>query len=362
MAQSKDYYKILGIDRNADEKEIKKAFRQLSLKYHPDRNPNNKEAEEKFKEIAEAYSVLSDKDKKAQYDTFGTVGDGGFNMDPHDIFASFFRNSDFFRNDDFGFGDEHMQRTFKGMDKNIKINVTLNEIYNNASKSVVYTVKRPCPNCNGTGSKTGKVEECPHCNGTGHIRSRKQFGVGMFSESITTCSHCGGTGKLVKDACSNCNGSGLIDCKENFNIKVPTIDKVLTQAYRHRGSGHSCQNGLGVNGDLNITFSIINEDGYEISNGLDIIKTVEVPLIDCLLGTSLKFVHLDGKTYSVNIKECSKDGALYKISGKGFRYNNQYRGDLYVKVKMVMPTKLDEEDKKILNNLKKSKTFKKNGI
>ena len=208
----------------------------------------------------------------------------------------------------------------------------------------------------------GKVEECPHCNGTGHIRSRKQFGVGMFSESITTCSHCGGTGKLVKDACSNCNGSGLIDCKENFNIKVPTIDKVLTQAYRHRGSGHSCQNGLGVNGDLNITFSIINEDGYEISNGLDIIKTVEVPLIDCLLGTSLKFVHLDGKTYSVNIKECSKDGALYKISGKGFRYNNQYRGDLYVKVKMVMPTKLDEEDKKILNNLKKSKTFKKNGI
>jgi len=349
----KDYYEILGVDRNATDEELKKSYRKLSLKYHPDRNPNNKEAEEKFKEVSEAYQVLSDKEKRQQYDTFGTIDGSGFNMDAEDIFKSFFGN-----HFGFGFDDEPMQRTYKGTDKTLKINVTLSEIFNNSSKNVTYTVKRPCPHCHGSGSKSGKIEECPHCHGSGQIRNRRSNGR-MFMENITTCHYCNGTGKHIKDSCAYCNGSGLVDTKETLNITVPSIDKVLMQTYIHRGGGNSCQNGLGINGDLRFTFSIINDDSYVIDNenALNIIKTIEVPVIDCLLGTSVNVKHLDGKTYSVNVGECTSDGKMYRVQGKGFRVNNQV-GDLYFKVKLAMPNKLSDDDRKILKKLKKNKTFK----
>lgn len=355
MAQNKDYYKILGVDKSASEQEIKKKFRKLSLQYHPDKNPGNEEAEEKFKEINEAYQVLSNSKKRQEYDTFGTVGGNFGNMDmDDDIFKSFFRRHGFG-----GFDEQPKQRVFKGFDKNLKINVTLKEIYNNIQKTVSYTVKRSCTKCNGSGSKSGKIEECPHCHGTGRIRERKQFGVGMFSETIMDCGYCNGTGKVVIDACPHCNGSGLVDSTETLTITVPTIDKVLMQNYTHRGGGHSCQNGLGVNGDLNFSFSITPDKDYEIdkNNVIDIIKTVEVSVIDCLLGTTINIKHLDDTTYNVNIRECTKDGHLYKIQGKGFKCGNM-QGDLYIKVKMTMPSSLTEEDKKNLNKLKKSKTFK----
>ena len=178
-------------------------------------------------------------------------------------------------------------------------------------------------------------------------------------ENITTCPHCGGIGKIVKDKCPHCNGSGVVETKETLTIKVPSIYEVVQQSFIHKGGGHSCEHDLGVNGDLRFTFNIVKDNEYEISsnNVLDVIKTVKVPIIDCLLGTNLNITHLDGKTYSIKISECTPNGKLYRLQGKGFKVGS-YVGDLYIKIEQIMPTSLSEEDKKILNKLKKSKMFK----
>ena len=224
MAQKKDYYEILGVDKNVSDEDLKRSYKKLALKYHPDRNPNNKEAEAKFKEINEAYSVLSDSQKRHQYDTFGTVDNmGDMDMNPDDIFAKFMKMHHGFG---FGFDDEPQERIFKGRDKILKINVTLKEVYNNVTKDITYTVNRKCPKCNGSGSKTGKVEECPHCHGTGQIHNRQQFG-NFMTDNITSCPYCGGVGKVVKDKCSHCDGTGVIETKETLTVKVPSIYEVL---------------------------------------------------------------------------------------------------------------------------------------
>lgn len=355
---AKDYYSILGIDKDATDKEIKKAYRQKSLQYHPDKNPGNKEAEEKFKEVAEAYRVLSDKDLRQRYDTFGTVDDNftASNMDADEIFERFMR-----MHQDFGFGfeNESKQRVIKGRDKILKVNVTLQDIYNGVTKDITYTVNRKCNKCNGSGSKYGKVEECPHCNGTGQIHNRQQFGH-IFTDNITTCPYCGGFGKIIKDKCPNCNGSGVVETKDTLTIKVPTnIYDIIQRSYIHKGGGHTCENGLGVNGDLRFTFNLVTDDEFTLdsNNVLDVVKTVKVPLIDCLLGTTLSVKHLDGKTYDIKIGECTPNGKKYRIQGKGLSVG-RYVGDLYINIEQIMPKTLTEEDKKTLNKLKKSKTFK----
>lgn len=354
---SKDYYSILGVNKDATDKEIKRAYRRKSLQFHPDKNPGNKEAEEKFKEVAEAYRVLSDKDMRQRYDTYGTVDDnfGGMDINPEDIFASFMKMH---RGFGFGFDDEPQERIFKGRDKILKVNVTLKEVYNNVTKTLEYSVNRKCNKCNGSGSKTGKVEDCPHCHGTGQIHNRQQFGH-MITDNITSCPYCNGLGKVVKDKCPHCNGCGVVESKDSLTIKVPTIDKVLQQSFIHKGGGHTCENGLGINGDLRFTFNLTVEDGFNIdeNNILNIIKTVNVPLIDCLLGTSISITHLDGKTYNINLSECTPNGKIYRMTGKGFHIGG-YTGDLLVKIQQIMPTSLNEEDRKTLNKLKKSKTFK----
>lgn len=356
MAQNKDYYEILGVDRNVSDEELKRSYKKLALKYHPDRNPNDKEAEAKFKQINEAYSVLSDSQKRQQYDTFGTVDNmGGMDMNADDIFAQFMKMH---RGFGFGFDDEPQERVFKGRDKVLKVNVTLKEVYNNATKDITYTVNRKCTKCNGSGSKSGKVENCPHCNGTGQIHNRQQFGH-MITDNITSCPYCNGLGKVVKDKCPHCNGSGVVESKDTLKINVPNIYDVIQQSFIHKGGGHACENGLGINGDLRFTFNLVNDDEYEIdtNNVLNIVKKVKVPLIDCLLGTSLSVSHLDGKTYNITLSECTPNGKTYRLQGKGFKVG-RYVGDLYIKIEQIMPNTLSEEDKKILNKLKKSKTFK----
>ncbi len=357
MAQSKDYYNILGVDKTADDKQIKSAYRRLSLKFHPDKNPGNKEAEEKFKEVAEAYRVLSNKDLRQRYDTYGTVDDNfnGMDINPEDIFAQFMRMHHGF---DFDFDDEPQQRIFKGRNKILKVNITLKEIYNGGTKNITYSVNRKCPKCNGTGSITGIIEDCPHCHGTGKLHNRQRF-RNMITDNIITCVHCGGLGKIVKDKCPNCNGTGLVETKDSLLINIPSIYDVLQQSFIHKGGGHACENGLGVNGDLTFTFNIIKDQDYEIdeNNILNLIKVVNVPIIDCMLGTTLTIRHLDDKKYNINVSECTPDGKLYRLQGKGFRIGGHI-GDLFVKIKYIMPTKITDDDKKLLNKLKKSKTFK----
>lgn len=360
----KDYYDILGLTDNERklqgkdfEKVLKKRYRSCAIENHPDKNPGNKEAEEKFKEVAEAYRVLSDKDLKQRYDTYGTIDDnfGGMNMNAEDIFAQFMKMH---RGFGFGFDDEPQQQILKGRDKVIKVNVTLKEVFNGVTKNITYTVNRKCNKCNGSGSRTGKVEECPHCHGTGQIHNRQQFG-NMITDNITTCPYCGGLGKIVKDKCPNCNGTGVVETKETLTINVPTIYDVLHKSFIHKGGGHTCENGLGINGDLRFTFNLAKDNEYEIdpNNVLNIIKTVNVPIVDCILGTTISVTHLDGKVYSVNIGECTPNGKTYRLQGKGFKVD-YYVGDLLVKVQYVMPKTLTEDDKKLLNKLKKSKTFK----
>ena len=233
MIQNKDYYKILGVDKNADEKQIKSAYRKLALHFHPDKNPGNKEAEEKFKDISEAYRILSDKDLRQRYDMFGTVDDNfsGNNMDAEDIFKEFFRHSGFNPfSHGFDFDEQSQQKVVSGTDKVLHINVTLSEIYNNVEKNIKYTVNRPCKKCGGSGSKSGGTATCQHCHGTGqmHIRQTHQFG---YMEQIVTCPHCNGTGISVQNPCANCKGTGLHFEEETLTVKVPTIDKVLQQVY-----------------------------------------------------------------------------------------------------------------------------------
>ncbi len=362
MTQNKDFYKILGVDRNADEKQIKSAYRKLALRFHPDKNPNNKEAEEKFKDISEAYRVLSDKDLRQRYDMFGTV-DGNFsggNMNPEDIFKEFFRHSGFSPfSSDFDFDGQPQQKVVRGSDKILHINVTLSDIYNNVEKKVKYTINRPCKKCGGSGSKSGSTVTCQHCNGTGQmcIRQTHQFG---FMEQIVTCPHCNGTGVSVQDPCTDCKGTGLHLEEETLTVKVPTIDKVLQQVYHKSGYGNSAPNNLGINGNLRFNYKVNEESNFKIDkeNGLNIITSVNVSIINCLLGCEIKVKHLDGKEYALNIPQCTKDGKIFTIKNKGFRHSNGYVGDLLIKVNMIMPKTLTEDDKKILNKLQKSKSFK----
>ena len=361
MAQNKDYYKILGVNKDADDKKIKSSYRKLALKYHPDKNPGNKEAEEKFKDISEAYRVLSDKELRQRYDMFGTVDDNfnGNNMNAEDIFKDFFRHSGFPFGHDFNFDEQPQEKVISGSDKVLHINVTLSEIYNNVEKNIKYTVNRPCKQCGGSGSKNGSTANCQHCHGTGqiHIRQTHKFG---FMEQIVTCPHCNGTGVSVQNPCVNCKGTGLHFEEESLNIKVPTIDKVLQQVYIKSGYGNSAPNNLGINGNLRFTYKINEEGNFKIDreNNLNILTSINVNVINCLLGCEMKVKHLDGKEYTLNIPQCTKDGKIFRIKNKVFKHSNGYVGDLLVKVNMIMPNNLTEDDKKALNKLQKSKTFK----
>jgi len=353
----KDYYSILGVEKTASEKEIKRAYRKLALKFHPDKNPDDKDAEEKFKDISEAYRVLSDKDLRQRYDTYGTIDDNFTgDINPEELFKNFFRSHGFNPFSDFDMQEEKVQT---GSDKILHVNVTMSEVYNNAEKVIKYTVDRPCKKCNGSGSSNGIPSICPHCNGKGqmYIRKTHQFG---YMEQMITCPHCNGTGILNEHPCSDCGGHGVHAETETLKIKVPTIDKVLQQVFRKPGAGHSAPNNLGGNGDLRFTYRLNEEGQFKVDkeNAVNIIAIVNVPLIDCLLGGTVRFKHLDGKEYSVTIPECSKDKLKLSLKGKGFKLSNGYCGDLIIEINMVMPNNLNNEDKKLLNKLKKSKTFK----
>lgn len=357
MKKNKDLYSILGVSKDATDEEIKKAYRKLAIKNHPDKNPGNKEAEEKFKEISEAYHILSDKELRNRYDTYGTIDDNfGMDFNPQDIFREFFRNSGFGPFGGFGFEDNN-EKILNGTDVSLRINVTLSEVYNNVEKKVKYKVKRPCKKCGGSGSVDGKTARCGHCNGSGRIHIRKDYQFG-YMEEVTTCPYCHGTGISASNPCKSCGGTGLETVEEELKIKVPAIDSVLNHVFNKTGCGNSPLNNKGMNGDLRCTFKLNEKEGnFQIDreNGLNIITTVDVPVFDWLLGTNVNIKHLDGKEYSVKIPPFTKDGSYIPLKGKGFRHNNGYVGDLKVRVNVTTPYKLSEEDKKLLNKIRESK-------
>ncbi len=345
----RDYYEILGIDKNASETDIKKAYRKLAKKYHPDANPGNKEAEQKFKEINEAYEVLGDPEKKAKYDQFGHAafgngaaggfdgfgGFGGFGMD--DIFDMF---------DIFGTRSRRSNQPTKGENIRTSIELTFQEAAFGISKDLKINLWDTCETCSGTGARKGsQPETCNKCGGSGQIRFTQTTFLGTMSR-VQTCDSCHGEGKIIKDPCPTCSGRGRVRVTKNIEVDIPAgIDH--GQSIRIQGKGEPGERG-GPNGDLLITVYIKEHPIFE-RRGNDVYCEIPITFVQATLGGELVVPTLDGNV-QYTIKEGTQTGTVFRLKGKGIPHirNPKVRGDQYVEVKVDVPTKLNEAQKKAL--------------
>ena len=357
MAEKRDYYEVLGVQKGASAEEIKKAYRKLALKYHPDRNPDNKEAEEKFKEAAEAYEILSDDDKRARYDQFGHAGvdpnaaagqgpfGGGFGGfgdfgDLGDLFGSFF-----------GGGTSRSARqngSRRGENVGARLELTFEEAAFGCEKEVSAQRIENCGSCKGTGSADGAVETCSYCKGAGQVRTTQNF-MGMSMQSTTVCPQCNGRGKLVKNPCSTCRGKGKVRRTQKIKVKVPGgIDH--GQSLRVPGEGSVGSNG-GPNGDLLVEVLLRRHPIFTREN-----YTVwcEVPLsfTQAALGGKIQVPTLDGKI-EFDIPEGTQTGTVFTLRDRGIpNVNNpRRRGDHRFTVTVETPTRLTKEQKELLRQL-----------
>ncbi len=346
----RDYYEILGVQKNAEGDSIKKAYRKLALQFHPDRNPGNKEAEEKFKEASEAYEVLSDSEKRATYDRFGHAGlnqrfQHGFN-DINDIFSSF---SDIF-GDLFGVGGQGQRNrgTARGSHLRYMIEVTLKEVIDGTDKDIEFEKEVGCAACKGTGAKKGSdVETCKDCRGRGQV-VRTQ---GFFSMA-TTCPTCHGEGKTVKNPCDECDGEGRKPEKTKLKVKIPPGVETGTQL-RLSGEGEGGYRG-GPSGDLFVEIKVGEDDRF-IREGNDLFSQVEISYLQAILGASLQVDTVSGKT-QIDIPAGTQPGDRIRVGGAGIPSLRGYgRGDLYFVVKVVIPKKISKAEEKVLREIANEK-------
>ena len=331
----KNYYEILGVDKKATQDEIKKSYRKLSIKYHPDKNPGNKEAEDKFKEIAEAYSVLSNKEKREEYDFKQDLKmNGGF--DPFANFRNSGHYSDFFS----GFGGRQQQTIERGGDVYVNVNVSLKDIYNNKNGKINYTKHIPCHHCNGTGAEDGKVKICPNCNGQGIIRDTKIQGNTMFTTQHI-CPTCQGNGKIAEKKCKHCNGKGLETTKTSVEFQIPS--EVFDGASMlMEGYGDLPKTSNGIPGNLIVVFHITQDNYFRVSNK-NLVHDEYVPISDCLLGCKRTIKTIDGKERVIDIPELTEDGKTFTFNDVGM-WGKPYT----VFIKYKMPEKLSEKQKDLL--------------
>ncbi|MBQ5944465.1 MAG: molecular chaperone DnaJ [Bacteroidales bacterium] len=375
MAEKRDYYEVLGLDKNASADQIKDAYRKMALKWHPDRWVNGtdaekKTAEEKFKEASEAYSVLSDPDKKAKYDQFGFAGvdgqagpdfSGGFgNLNDilNDLFGGGFGGFGGFGN--FGFGGSSSGRTGtrvpRGRDIRTRVRLTLEEINKGCEKEVTLTRNITCPDCGGKGTKNASdVKTCPDCNGTGQVQ---RYANTLFGRTVTytTCSRCGGEGKIVTNPCHTCSGSGLVRKQQTVKVKIPAgVENGMQLTVR--GEGHAAPRG-GINGDLLVVIEEIeNPDIKREGNNLFYSKIISVT--DAMLGTEISVPCLDGG-YKVKIEPGTQSGTVLRLKGKGLPSVNGYgsgRGDMYVKILVWIPRKLSKSEKDMFQSIRENPSF-----
>ncbi len=362
MAEKRDYYEVLGVDRNASADEIKKAYRKKAIQYHPDKNPGDKEAEEKFKEAAEAYDVLSDPQKKARYDQYGHAGmegaggfsGGGFSMD--DIFSHF---GDIFGG--FGFGGfggggtRGGRRVHRGSDIRIRVKLSLQEIAHGVEKKVKINKTIPCPTCNGRGADSeADIQTCNRCHGTGVITSVRQTFLGQM-QTQEACPDCGGEGRKIVRPCHNCNGSGLVKSSEEISFKIPAGVAEGMQL-TVRGKGNAGRNN-GVSGDLLV---VIEEEEHPhlIREGNNLIYTLYLSIPDAALGCEAHVPGVDGNL-KVKIEPGTQPGKMLRLRGKGLPDINGYgSGDLLVYVQVYVPTKLDKDDRAAFEKMKEKENFK----
>lgn len=365
----KDYYKVLGVERNASADEIKKAYKKLAIKYHPDRQGDKseaekKEAEDRFKEAAEAYSVLSDSEKRQRYDQFGEAGvngqggfggfgGGGFTMD--DIFSQF---GDIFEGMGFGFGGRggaygggrQQQRRYRGDDLRVKVRLTLEEIATGVTKKFKVKKDVTCHECHGSGCKEGsKPETCPHCNGSGYIITQQRTMFGMMQQQ-SACPHCHGEGTIIKEKCSCCHGTGVEKGEEVVEVRIPAgvqEGMVVTASGKGNAAPHN-----GVSGDIQV---IISEEPHKdfVRQDQNIIYNLLLTIPQAMMGASIEIPTLEGPV-RITIKPGTQPGTCLRLRSKGLPAVEGYgygRGDLIVNVSVYIPEDPSKDVRKAADKL-----------
>jgi molecular chaperone DnaJ len=363
----RDYYEVLGVNRNASEEELKKAYRKLAMECHPDRNPGSKEAEEKFKECTEAYEVLRDPQKKARYDQFGhsglsgTQGFEGFDFatfDLSDALRAFMRDFGGFGNvfDDFFGSNRETRRSYqRGQDLQLRLKLTLEEIATGVDKKIKLKRLEKCSECNGSGAEKGTSRKtCPKCQGTGQIRRVSRSLFGQFV-NVTTCNNCYGEGAVIDKPCPACRGEGRVEGNSTVSVKIPP--GVTTGNYiQLRGVGNSGLRG-GSAGDVIV---LIEEQEHPdfLRHGDDIIHETLISFTQATLGDEIPIPTLDGNT-NLKIPSGTQPGKIFKLKGKGIPHLHGYgKGDELVRVLVWVPTHLSSEEKKLLKDLSSKENLK----
>lgn len=374
MATKRDYYEVLGVEKGASTDEIKSAYRKLALKWHPDKWVNGtdaekKTAEEKFKEASEAYSVLSDPDKKARYDQFGHAGvegqTGGFDFSSfnlndllNNIFGGGFGGfgGGFGGFGGFGGGGQAQQRVYRGRDIRTRVRLTLEEIARGVEKEVTIERNEPCPDCGGKGAKNASdIQTCPDCHGTGQVQ---RVSNSFFGQTVTysTCPRCGGEGKIIKNPCRTCGGTGLVRKKATVKVTIPAgVEDGMQLSVR--GAGHAAKNN-GTNGDLLVVIEEIPHSQLK-RDGQNLFYTQILSVMDAMLGTEVTIPCLDG-SYKIKVEPGTQSGSVVRLRGRGLPAVKGYgsgTGDLYVKFLVWIPKKLSRSEKEMFESIRRNPTF-----
>ncbi|MBI9035655.1 MAG: molecular chaperone DnaJ [Bacteroidales bacterium] len=361
----RDYYEVLGVQKDATEAEFKKAYRKLAIKYHPDKNPNNHEAEEKFKEAAEAYEILSNPDKRAKYDRFGHAGvggaagggfgGGGMNMD--DIFSQF---GDIFGGafgGGFGGGHSRRQRVNRGTNLRVRVKLTLEEIANGVEKKIKVNKHVSCDSCDGSGAKHGSGHTtCHTCHGSGQVTRVTSTFLGQMQTS-STCPTCNGQGQVIRDKCPKCAGNGITKGEEVISLKIPAgVAEGMQLSVS--GKGNAAARG-GVPGDLIILIEEIKHELLE-RDGNNLIYEHYLSFPDAALGSSIEIPTIEGKA-RIKIQPGTQPGKVLRLKGKGLPDVNGYgRGDLLINLNVWTPKSLSKDEQSILEKLQNSDNFRPN--
>jgi molecular chaperone DnaJ len=359
----RDYYEILGVSRSESVEEIKKAYRKLAIKYHPDKNPGDHEAEEKFKEAAEAYEVLSNVDKRARYDRFGHqgmsnngFGGGGGGMNMEDIFSQF---GDIFGGTGFesffgGGGRANQQHVHRGTNLRVKVKMKLEEVAHGVEKNLKVKKHVACSVCQGSGAENSKsIQQCPTCHGSGQVKRVTNTFLGQMM-TTSPCHTCNGDGKIITAKCKTCHGQGIVSGEEVINLNIPAgvVDGLQLSV---NGKGNAAPKG-GIPGDLIV---LIEEEEHPLlkRDNLDIIYDLFVNFADAALGTTLDVPTIDGKA-RITIPPGTQSGKVFKLKDKGIpELQGRHKGDELVYVNVHVPTRLTSEEKALLEKLKASENF-----
>lgn len=364
---SKDYYQILGISKSASDDEIKRAYRKLAMKHHPDRNQGDKNAEQKFKELSEAYDVLKDPNKKSNYDSyghdtyskasqsggFGSQGFGHGGMDFNSIFEEFFGQSS-----SRGTSSKRSSKV-RGADLKYRITISLEEAFKGVEQNISFKAAKKCNSCNGTGSKTGKSQACRNCKGRGSIIMQQGF---LSIEQ--TCPHCHGVGQVLQDPCGSCRGQGRSGGQHSISIKIPSGVENKSQIHMI-GEGEAGAYG-GASGDLYIVIFVKEHNKFAVDNA-DLYYKARISFTTAALGAEITVPLIEGGEISVRIPAGTQNGDRLKISNKGMsKIRSSSRGNLYIKTYITIPKKLSKKQKELLrefdldeNNSSQSNLFDK---